>query len=272
MTNSIKVLLCSLALSVAGCDTLGRWKSAGTSALLDFIPREVDKSIGEIAEKTQGGGGLNGQVPPQAREYLNQLAEPLLRQVSIPPLEMKLEVAQSAVPNAYAFPHGRIVVTSKLLQISKSPEEILAVLSHELAHVAQRHSMQQLLAQAGTSLAINMVFGDFGALTEVIGTGGQLLGLKFSRDHEREADALGADFLRKAKLPLGGVADFFQRMQEYEASKVDLSEGAQILSFLSTHPPTAERIEAARKLVSEPDAKTPVAQREAYQKLKTIFK
>lgn len=265
-----KVLICSVVL-ISGCDTLGRWKSAGADVVLKIIPRSVDKSLGEIAEKSQTLG-KEKSVPEEARLHLNKLAEPLMSLVSIPPLEMKLEVVQSNLPNAFAFPHGRIAVTSKLVEISQAPEEILAVIAHELAHVSKRHSMQQIVSQLGTVLLVNLLFGDLGGLAELAETGGQLLGLKFSRDHEREADALGVDLLRKAELPLNGVSGFFQRMAEFEKAVAVTSEAGKLMSILSTHPATEERIEFALKLVSDPNSKTPAAQQDAYRKLKSVFK
>jgi predicted Zn-dependent protease len=132
--------------------------------------------------------------------------------------------------------------------------------------------MQQIVSQLGTVLLVNLLFGDLGGLAELAETGGQLLGLKFSRDHEREADALGVDLLRKAELPLNGVSGFFQRMAEFEKAVAVTSEAGKLMSILSTHPATEERIEFALKLVSDPNSKTPAAQQDAYRKLKSVFK
>lgn len=272
MTNLLKVLVCCAVVMTAGCESLSRWKTAGTRTLVSFIPREVDQKLGEVAEKTSSTGLSSSPVPNEAQQLIQTLAEPLTRSVDLSPLNPQIGVVRSNIPNAYAFPHGGIFVTSKLLEISKTPDEILAVLAHELAHVAQRHSMQQMVTQLGTTLAINLMFGDFGALADIAGTGGQLLGLKFSRDHEREADSYGADILRRAQLPLGGMAGFFERMQEYEKSKLDLTSDNKMLSMLMTHPPTQERIDAARQLVSDSNLKVPAEQAKAYQKLKEMLK
>jgi predicted Zn-dependent protease len=272
MINLFKILVCCAAVLIAGCDALGRWKTSGTKTLVSFIPREVDQKLGELAETSQLAGKTDDRATDQVHQSLTLLAEPLVRRVDLSPLKLKFEVMPASVPNAFAFPHGRIFVTSKLLEISKRPEEILAVLSHEIAHVVQRHSMQQVVTQLGTTVVINLVFGDLGALADLAGAGGRLLGLKFSRDHEREADTVGADLLRQAKLPLGGVAGFFELMQDFEKSKAGLTGKDEMLSFLSTHPPTQERIDAARNLLSEPTAAIPSAQVAAYQELKKVYK
>lgn len=256
---------------VSGCDTLSRWKMAGTSTLVAFIPREVDKHVGELAERSQTARQVAEPVPEGAHLLIQQLAEPLTKNVDLAPLQPRIQMMGAGIPNAFAFPHGGIFVTTKLIQISKTPDEILAVLAHELAHVVQRHSMQQLVTVAGTSLALNMILGDIGGLADLASAGSQLLTLKFSRDHERDADAVGVDILRRANLPLGGVAAFFERIQDYEKSVSALPGDGDLLSLLKTHPPTQERIDTARALVSPPDAKILPAQIEAYEKLKKMF-
>jgi predicted Zn-dependent protease len=255
-----------------GCDSLNRWRSAGTHAIVSLIPRTVDQTLGEAAQRGQTFEDSTKDLPKDAHQLMGRLAEPLVKNIQIAPLEPVVRVMKSETPNAFALPHGGVFVTTKLIEISKSPEEILAVLSHELAHVVQRHSMQQLLTQVGTSLAISAVFGDLGTLSDLAGAGGQLLGLKFSRDHEREADMLGADILRRAGLPLSGMASFFETMQTYEKSRSELPSDNTIMNFLRTHPATDERIASAKELRSEKTAVVPPNLRDAYQSLKNLLK
>lgn len=271
MINLLRVILISASVLATGCESIDRWRTAGTRTLVSFIPRSVDKQLGEIAEKGQNPFPTGDSLPPEAHEEIASLAQPLLSRANLSPLELKIRVTRANVPNAYAFPHGGIFVTTKLLQISKQPEEILAVLAHEIAHVVQRHSMQNLVTQVGTSLAVSMVFGDMGTLADIASTGGQLLNLKFSRDHERDADALGAELLREAKLPLSGMQAFFERMNEFEKSSDGLAMDSGLLSILKTHPQTQERIDTARALVSPQGAEVPARQREAYARLKKMF-
>ncbi|MFZ9521416.1 MAG: M48 family metallopeptidase [Silvanigrellaceae bacterium] len=272
MINLLKISFFGLSLlATTGCESLSRWKMAGTRALVSVIPREVDRHLGEAAQTTQVRALGSAVVPPEANTHVSALAAPLLKMVSLSPLEPRVQVVASDLPNAFAFPHGGIFVTTKLIQISKSPEEILSVLAHEVAHVVQRHSMQQLVTQAGMTIAISTVFGDLGALGDIASAGGTLLGLKFSRDHEREADAVGVEILRKAGLPLNGMSAFFERMDEFEKSQSKMPINENVMSFLQTHPRTEERIETARALVSEPGVQTPRAVKDAFLRLKKLF-
>lgn len=256
----------------AGCDAVTQWKGAATRAIVSFIPRKVDNSLGEIAEKSQTSGVDLQSVPSRAQDLIQTLAQPLLKLPMVDAIGPRIRIVKSPVPNAYAFPHGGVFVTSQLLLISETPDEILAVLAHEFAHVVQRHSMQLIVTQVGTSLLIQVLLSDLSTLADIINSGGQLLNLKFSRDHEREADTLGAEILRQANLPLSGLSLFFQRMQQYEKSKKGSSLNRGELNFLSTHPPTQERINFSDSLVSSPHAEVSPLQRQAYLQLKTLMK
>lgn len=89
----------------------------------------------------------------------------------------------------------------------------------------------------------------FAKLTGVAGVGIQLLFLKYSRDDEREADFLGVEYSRRGGFNLGEMVNFFASLQGLG----DLSKGASLPGFLSTHPLTKERIQNVDRLLQESD-------------------
>ena len=269
MTKLKTALVITLAVMGAGCDTLSRVKDSTTRQVVDFIPRSVDKKIGEIASM-QAEATMDG-VPSAAHAYLGELVQPLTNVAVLPGMKPTFRIVNSELPNAFAYPDGSIFFTSKLLEIAETPEEILAVAGHELAHVTQRHSMQQLVTRATFTLALNFIVGDVAGLADLLNTGSSLLNLKFSRDHERDADAIGASFLEKSQLPRQGAALFFRRMKEFEDNKTATKETMKYLSFLTTHPATEERIAWANNLPSDDNLKVPAAQKKAFTNLKKIF-
>lgn len=262
------ILLVS-ALLLSGCDALSRAKDTATDKAVEFIPRTVDKKIGELASM-QAEASMDG-VPTTAHAHLAELVEPLLRTVKLPELKPTFRVVNANVPNAFAYPDGSIFFTSKLLEIAETPEEILAVAGHELAHVTERHSMQQLVTRATFTVILNFVVGDIAGLGELLNTGSSLLNLKFSRDHEREADSVGVNLLEQAQLPRNGAALFFKRMKEFEEKKTSTAEVMKYLSFMTTHPQTEERIAWANNLPADDQLKIPQQQRKAFAELKKIY-
>ena len=106
-----------------------------------------------------------------------------------------------------------------------------------------------LCISASLAATVSLVFGDLGGLASL---GGDLIGLKFSRDNETEADNEGLKALVGAGLGPFGMAAFFRKMAAQE--KLDLG-------FLSTHPGSEERfaaIDAAIKALPEAARNVPV--------------
>ena len=158
-------------------------------------------------------------------------------------------LADDKAVNAYAMPGGFVVMHSGLLQLAASAEEVAGVLAHEVMHVEKRHSLKGIAKSLGLAATVTLVFGDLGGLASL---GSDLIGLKFSRDHETEADAEGLKSLVEAGLRPDGMAAFFRKMAAQEKLN---------LGFLSTHPASEERfaaIDAAIKALPDGARNLPV--------------
>lgn len=146
--------------------------------------------------------------------------------------------------NAWCMPGGLIVVYEGLLPITQNEASLAIVLGHEIAHAVARHSAEQMSTQIKQQYGIQGV----GALASVLGVGtntislGQamasaglnLANLKYSRNHESEADYMGLIFAAMAGYNPEAAVTFWQRMAS--ASTSNTSE------FLSDHPSDATRI------------------------------
>ena len=146
--------------------------------------------------------------------------------------------------NAWCMPGGLIVVYEGLLPITQDEASLAIVLGHEIAHAVARHSAEQMSTQIKQQYGIQGV----GALASVLGVGtntislGQamasaglnLANLKYSRNHESEADYMGLIFAAMAGYNPEAAVTFWQRMAS--ASTSNTSE------FLSDHPSDATRI------------------------------
>ena len=171
-----------------------------------------------------------------------------------PKLPYHFAVLDSSVINAFAAPGGYIYVTRGLLALMNSEAELAAVLGHELGHVTARHAARsmsrQILVQAGLAVG-SLASKTFAKIAGVARVGAQLLFLKYSRDDERQADALGVTYARAAGYDPGEMVRFFQALQELG----DLSGKNTLPGFLSTHPLTKERIGNVQGLLAADDAK-----------------
>jgi Zn-dependent protease with chaperone function len=194
---------------------------------------------------------------------------PLVEVSKVPELEITFNITEAAVPNAFALPDGSIFFTTQLLKIAETPEEILAVAGHEIAHVQLRHSLQQLVTRAALSIFIQLLFGDMGGIADLIYAGSELANLKFSRDHERQADITGTSLLRAAQLPAKGAYQFFIRMKDFEEKRSLETGSNKFGSIFSTHPQTDERLAWAAQLPDDELGLTTNEMRATFQELKT---
>jgi predicted Zn-dependent protease len=145
--------------------------------------------------------------------------------------------------NAFALPGGKIGVHSGLLKVAKTPDQLAAVIGHEVSHVIAQHSNERVstayatesglqlagaLAGAGASATRQQLFG-------LLGLGAQVgVLLPFSRAQEREADLMGLDLMASAGFDPRQSVDLWHNMAA--------QGGGRPPEFLSTHPASETRI------------------------------
>jgi predicted Zn-dependent protease len=134
--------------------------------------------------------------------------------------------------NAFCTPGGYIYVYTGILKFLESEDELAGVLGHEIAHADQRHSTRQMTKQFGIQVLLDVLAGNRQLLKDVTGA---IVGLKFSRQHETEADECSVKYLCPTEYNAAGGAGFFEKIQALG--------GAKQPEFLSTHPNPENRIE-----------------------------
>jgi len=157
-----------------------------------------------------------------------------------PNLEYHVKVVDSHVVNAFAVPGGYIYLTRGILAQLNNEAELMGVLAHEMGHIAARHTVSQQSKQQLAQLLLigGMIASEkFAQYAQYALQGMQLLFLSFSRDNEREADALGVEYSSKLGYDAHKMADFFKVLQKMSLSA---SEGG-VPTFLSTHPDPGDR-------------------------------
>ncbi|CAM3211445.1 M48 family metalloprotease [Rhodothermus bifroesti] len=162
-------------------------------------------------------------------------------------------VLDSPIVNAFALPGGYIYVTRGLLAHVNNEAQLAVVLGHEIGHVAARHASQRAfelqlgqVALLGGAIVGQEVLGlPGGDVLQLGGTVAQLLFLKYSRDDERESDRLGVEYAARAGYDAAEAAAFFSTLK-----RLSEQAGANLPSFLSTHPDPGEREQTIRALAA----------------------
>jgi Zn-dependent protease with chaperone function len=153
------------------------------------------------------------------------------------PYKFRIEIDDSEDMNAMALPGGLIVVTAGLLDALESENELAFILGHEMGHFKNRDHMRAL--GRGVVLGIMYVaISGSGAGTDLGASVTDLALRGFSRSQESAADEFGLGIVQQE---YGHVADswrFFERIDEGDGELLEL------MTYLSTHPPPDNRIEA----------------------------
>ena len=167
-----------------------------------------------------------------------------------PNLQYHIKILDSPVVNAFAVPGGYIYLTRGILAQLNNEAELMGVVGHEMGHITARHSVsQQTKQQLGQLLLIGGMIASqkFAQYAENALQGMQLLFLKFSRDDEWQADALGVEYSSKINYDAHKMADFFQVLNKMSMAE---SQGG-VPTFLSTHPDPGDRYNSVNQLSTE---------------------
>lgn len=164
--------------------------------------------------------------------------------------QMRVEFvdADAIGPNAFALPDGRIYITDDLVELAKDDEEVLAVLAHEAGHHVHRHGMRQAIESSSVFVAAGLLAGDVSGSSIAVALPATLLSNGFSRGHEREADAYAFDLLRRRGLSPAAFARIMGRLAKHHGMGTEQG----VAGYLSSHPPTPERIRAAEAAARSP--------------------
>ncbi|VVT17516.1 M48 family metalloprotease [Erythrobacter sp. EC-HK427] len=202
------------------------------------------------------GGEMTG---PQAR-YVEQVGQNIAVQSGLAstPGAFDVTLLNSSVNNAFAVPGGYVYATRQLVNLMNNEAELAAVLGHEVGHVSARHSARrQQAAQTNQLLGLlgviggSLIGGDLGNLLSQAGQQApQILTLRYSRNQELEADALGIQYLNRAGYDPRAMATLLQSLAAQNQLDAQLQgrDDATIPEWASTHPDPASRVQNATAL------------------------
>jgi predicted Zn-dependent protease len=158
--------------------------------------------------------------------------------------------------NAIALPGGRIYLYDGLIQLTEgNPNQLAAIIGHEMAHVVKEHSAKQLrtegLLQKASELILENTGGEGdGPQSQIINTlaarmGKQITQMQLSQVSEYQADSLGFQLIASAKFDPVAFIDVLEKLNRVSSQQKGILSGV-----FSTHPPTARRIQEIQKLIN----------------------
>lgn len=163
--------------------------------------------------------------------------------------------------NAFCTPGGYIYVYTGLIKFLDSEDQLAGVMGHEIAHADMRHSTRQMTKVYGISALVSVATGSADqGMIEQIALG--LLNLRFSRNHETEADANSVKYLCPTNYDAAGAAGFFRKME---------GKGGAPPEFLSTHPNPSNRVKNIDKRAAELNCKGKEGSQSEYNRIKMLL-
>ncbi len=226
----IKILYMILGLSF--CIGCVENPISGRQQLIFFDPNDDIKLGNQYAPEIEKQ--LGGQIPDVGiQNYLSQIGREIAAVSDNQKFEYHYTALNDKMVNAFALPGGRIFITKGMLEKLQSESQLASILAHETVHVVARHSSEQMTYQIGTQLLLSAVLSD-STSSIAAGYATKIIGLKYSRRDEQEADIGGMKYMVKAGYNPQGMVETMEMLQkEAESAPIE---------FLSTHPSPKNRI------------------------------
>lgn len=216
----------------------------GIGLIVDLIV----PTISSEAEAELFGSVTFGVVASTNADARLERAEVILASLTadagVSELPYQLFVIETDKPNAFAFPGGRIGLTTGLLDVLDEDIELAFVLGHELGHFYNRDHLRGMGRAIGVGVAYALVFGGEMGSGTLSKTFHYILQRGYSRRQEDSADYFGVDLVYRVYGRTDGIEKLFKLLRQVG----DLPEWAYMFS---THPSPADRIENLQRYADE---------------------
>jgi len=220
-----------------------------------LVSQEQEISMDKQSSPHQLSADYGPVQDGELNKYVSGVGTSLAGVSHRPDMPYSFQVVNANYVNAYAFPGGTIACTRGIMLGVESEAELSALLGHEIGHVNARHTASRMSTQlvvgglAGIGGAIiGAKYGNgWGALAGGLGGFGVgMLLASYSRDDERQADALGMEYMTRAGYNPDGMVDLMDMLNDQHDS-----EPSAVEVMFATHPMSSERLATARKRVTE---------------------
>ena len=219
--------------------------------LSSLLPSAADQKLGEVIDhqvrsmlerspSAQPAECGTAAGEKSGRAALDTLVDRLAAAAGLP---VSVAVVRRDDANALALPGGRIYVFQGLIGRAETPDELAAVIAHEIGHVAHRDGTRSVVRAAGLSFVFGVALGDFVGGSAVIIAARTLLQSAYSREVETAADAYSVTLMRR----LGGNPRALASILERVSNGIEPA-----MKILMDHPETRIRVAAIEATAGPP--------------------
>lgn len=184
------------------------------------------------------------------QSYVEGLVDEIGKKSHRSNLVYHVTVLDSPQINAFALPGGYLYITRGIMAYMNSEAELAGVLGHELGHITARHGVRQ--QSAGTvagilGAGVGILTGS-GQAAQAANVGSTALIRGYGRNHELEADRLGAEYLANVGYDPQEMLKVVEILKDQEDFDKQLAkeEGREPRAYhgtFSTHPANDKRLQ-----------------------------
>ena len=241
-TLSISILT-SIAITLTACS------SNPVTGKKDFSLINKDQEVAMGAQQhRQVLKQMKRLNNPGLQAYVNGIGQALAKKSHRSNIRYTFTVIDDPSVNAFALPGGYIYITTGLMAYLNSEGELAGVLGHEIGHVTARHGVKQQSAGIAGAILIDILAKRAGGNTGSLNQMGKALISGYGRDHELQADRLGAEYLArvgyqpKSMIDVVSVLKAQEEFDKYQARK----EGRRPRAYhgvFASHPSNDQRLQ-----------------------------
>jgi Zn-dependent protease with chaperone function len=188
---------------------------------------------------------------PASRDAFDKLVRRLEAAAGLP-VAVRASVVRRSEANAIALPGGRVYVFEGLVDKANSPDELAAVIAHEMGHVAHRDGVRAVIQAAGLSFLFGMLIGDFSGGGAAVIAMRTVLQSSYSRETEAAADDWGARLMVKLGRDPRALGEILMRIAGTKGPTAKI---------LLSHPEARERADAIETIARSANVKPAAASR-----------
>ncbi len=239
--------------------------------LARFLPPEGERALGDATFEQirkvldqSGIGPVRICETGKGREALDAMLARLAPEVDDLPYPVRLSVLDHDLINAFTLPGGRIILFRGLIEAADSPDEVAAVLAHEIGHAVYRDPTRDALRTAGSIGVLGLLLGDFAGGTVVLFLANSLINAQYSQAAETRADEYAHILLKEAGVSPAALGRMFVRLRD------EYGDASGFVAHFASHPTLAERIAASEAAAEGVTGTEPVLGARQWQALSGI--
>ncbi|WP_241905102.1 M48 family metallopeptidase [Enterovibrio norvegicus] len=214
-----------------------------SKGIVTLLPEEVPVAVGEHVLSQLDERLLKpSELPTSQRTHIQAEFDRLVADLpSMPVLPRLVFRSWERGPNAFALSDGTVILMDSLVAIADNDRQLNAILLHELGHVYYQHVMTSLVQSTLVSVSVAVITGEStGVIDTLTGLGVLFVTAGYSRENEEESDAFSATHLMAKYGDTTALAEMFEKLRAAHGAEMSME-------WLSSHPDTNTRIEAAKQ-------------------------